>query len=102
MAKKLLSLLGIEVASHVVEIGGVRSQVCTYDSIESLREITEASPVRCLDPEAGKKMMHVIDDAKENGDSVGGIVEVIVEGMPPESAVMFIMTANWTPNWRRQ
>ena len=83
MAKKLLSLLGIEVASHVVEIGGVRSQVCTYDSIESLREITEASPVRCLDPEAGKKMMQVIDDAKENGDSVGGIVEVIVEGMPP-------------------
>ncbi len=83
VAKKLLSLLGIEVASHVVEIGGVRSQVCTYDSIESLREITEASPVRCLDPEAGKKMMQVIDDAKENGDSVGGIVEVIVEGMPP-------------------
>lgn len=83
VAKKLLSLLGIEVASHVIEIGGVKSQVCTYDSIESLREITEASPVRCLDPEAEKKMMKVIDDAKANGDSVGGIVEVVVEGMPP-------------------
>lgn len=83
VAKKLLSLLGIKVASHVVEIGGIRSEVTKYDSIESLSEITENSPVRCLDPEAEKKMMQAIDDAKANGDSIGGIVEVIVEGMPP-------------------
>lgn len=82
VAKKLLALLGIEVASHVVEIGGIKSEVSSYDSIESLREITENSPVRSLDPEAEKKMMKAIDDAKENGDSIGGIVEVIVEGMP--------------------
>jgi chorismate synthase len=83
VAKKLLSLLGIEVASHVVEIGGVRSSVHTYDSISKLKEVTENSPVRCLDPEAEKAMMKAIDDAKANGDSIGGIVEVIVEGMPP-------------------
>ena len=82
VAKKLLSELGIEVASHVVEIGGVKSNVSTYDSIQSLREISEDSPVRCLDPEAGEEMMKAIDTAKENGDSIGGIVEVIVEGMP--------------------
>ncbi len=82
VAKKLLSLLGIEVASHVVEIGGVKSSVSTYDSIQSLREITESSPVRCLDPDAEKEMMNAIDTAKQNGDSIGGIVEVIVEGMP--------------------
>ena len=82
VAKKLLSLLGIEVASHVVEIGGVRSTVTTYESIQQLQEITEASPVRCLDPIAEKEMMNAIDTAKENGDSIGGIVEVIVEGMP--------------------
>lgn len=82
VAKKLLSLLGIEVASHVVEIGGVKSNVRTYDSIEALQEITEKSPVRCLDPEAEKDMIKAIDDAKANGDSIGGIVEVIVEGMP--------------------
>ena len=82
VAKKLLSELGIEVASHVVEIGGVKSNVSTYDSIQSLREISEDSPVRCLDPEAGEEMMRAIDTAKENGDSIGGIVEVIVEGMP--------------------
>ena len=82
VAKKLLSLLGIEVASHVVEIGGVKSDVSTYESIQKLKEISEASPVRCLDPEAEKEMMKAIDTAKENGDSIGGIVEVIVEGMP--------------------
>lgn len=82
VAKKLLSELGIEVASHVVEIGGVKSNMSTYETIESLREISEDSPVRCLDPEAGEKMMRAIDTAKENGDSIGGIVEVIVEGMP--------------------
>lgn len=83
VAKKLLSLLGIKVASHVVEIGGIKSEVHAYDSIESLAEITENSPVRCLDPVAEKKMMQAIDDAKANGDSIGGIVEVVVEGMPP-------------------
>lgn len=83
VAKKLLHLLGIEVASHVLEIGGIRSNVRTYQSMDSLKEITENSPVRCLDPEAEKDMMKAIDDAKENGDSIGGIVEVIVEGMPP-------------------
>jgi chorismate synthase len=82
VAKKLLTLLGIEVASHVVEIGGVRSSVSAYESIQQLQEITEASPVRCLDPKAEKEMMNAIDTAKENGDSIGGIVEVIVEGMP--------------------
>lgn len=83
VAKKLLSSLGIKVASHVVEIGGIKSEVNAYDSIESLAEITENSPVRCLDPVAEKKMMQAIDDAKANGDSIGGIVEVVVEGMPP-------------------
>ncbi|MEK3990988.1 MULTISPECIES: chorismate synthase [Robertmurraya] len=83
VAKKLLSLLGIKVASHVVEIGGIKSEVHAYDSMESLAEITENSPVRCLDPVAEKKMMQAIDDAKANGDSIGGIVEVVVEGMPP-------------------
>jgi chorismate synthase len=82
VAKKLLSLLGIEVASHVIEIGGVRAAEHTYQTIAELQEITENSPVRCLDPEAEKEMMNAIDSAKKNGDSIGGIVEVIVEGMP--------------------
>ncbi|WP_433958614.1 chorismate synthase [Cytobacillus horneckiae] len=82
VAKKLLSLLGIEVVGHVVEIGGISSNKREYSTLEELRTITEESPVRCLDSEAGQKMMDAIDQAKNNGDSIGGIVEVIVEGMP--------------------
>ncbi|PEO97337.1 chorismate synthase [Bacillus wiedmannii] len=82
VAKKVLAELGITVAGHVIEIGGVEAQEITYSSIEELKSITEASPVRCLDKEAGNQMMKAIDDAKANGDSIGGIVEVIVEGMP--------------------
>ncbi|PEN00432.1 chorismate synthase [Bacillus wiedmannii] len=82
VAKKVLGELGITVAGHVIEIGGVQAQEIMYSSIEELKSITEASPVRCLDEEAGNQMMKAIDDAKANGDSIGGIVEVIVEGMP--------------------
>lgn len=82
VAKKLLSLLGIEIASHVIEIGGVKAAETHYQSIAELAEKTESSPVRCIDPVAEKKMMDAIDNAKQNGDSIGGVVEVIVEGMP--------------------
>jgi chorismate synthase len=83
VAKKLLSLLGIEVASHVIEIGGVKAENTSYHSVEELRRTTEESSVRCFDPNAEEKMKAAIDTAKTNGDSIGGIVEVIVEGMPP-------------------
>ncbi|ADY20892.1 chorismate synthase [Bacillus paranthracis] len=82
VAKKVLAELGIAVAGHVIEIGGVQAKETTYRSIEELKSITEASPVRCLDEETGNQMIKAIDDAKSNGDSIGGIVEVIVEGMP--------------------
>ncbi|PFJ11954.1 chorismate synthase [Bacillus thuringiensis] len=82
VAKKVLAELGIKLAGHVIEIGGVQAKEVTYSSIEDLKSITEASPVRCLDEEAGNQMMKAIDGAKANGDSIGGIVEVIVEGMP--------------------
>ncbi len=82
VAKVILAQLGVKVGGHVTEIGGVKAKEIAYESIEELQEKTEASSVRCLDEEAGKLMMKAIDDAKENGDSIGGIVEVIVEGMP--------------------
>ncbi|MEK5324854.1 chorismate synthase [Aeribacillus sp. FSL M8-0254] len=83
VAKKILSELGIQVAGHVIEIGGVRAQKLDYSSLAELKEKTENSPVRCLDENAAQQMMRAIDEAKEKGDSIGGIVEVIVEGMPP-------------------
>lgn len=82
VAKKLLSLLGIEVASHVLEIGGVKANPTPYETIQQLQQVTEDSPVRCFDKETEQQMMDAIDQAKDKGDSIGGIVEVIVEGMP--------------------
>ncbi|MFX3622818.1 MAG: chorismate synthase [Ectobacillus sp.] len=82
VAKRILEELGICVAGHVVEIGGIKAEATAYSSLEELQQITENSPVRCLDAVAGEKMMRAIDEAKKNGDSIGGVVEVIVEGMP--------------------
>jgi chorismate synthase len=82
VAKKVLSELGIQVAGHVLEIGGVKASPAEYESIEQLQQVTELSPVRCFDQKAEEKMIEAIDHAKKNGDSIGGIVEVIVEGMP--------------------
>ncbi|QOR65268.1 chorismate synthase [Cytobacillus suaedae] len=82
VAKKILSQLGIKVAGHVLEIGGVRANPPVYESIEELQTITEQSSVRCFDRNKEQEMMDAIDKAKENGDSIGGIVEVIVEGVP--------------------
>ncbi|MGM0845961.1 MAG: chorismate synthase [Bacillota bacterium] len=83
VAKKLLNELGIKVAGHVREIGGIVARDVSYSTIEELIQKTENSPVRCLDEEAAEKMMGAIDSAKNAGDSIGGVVEVIVEGMPP-------------------
>ncbi|GAA0347614.1 chorismate synthase [Bacillus carboniphilus] len=82
VAKKLLSELGIEIVGHVKEIGGIKAGGVPPVKLSELREKTEASPVRCFDDEAAVKMMQAIDDAKKNGDSIGGIVEVVAEGMP--------------------
>lgn len=82
VAKKLLSELGITVAGHVLEIGGVKAENISYDSLKELKERSENSPVRCLDEAAEVKMMAAIDKAKEDGDSIGGVVEVIVDGLP--------------------
>lgn len=82
VAKKILSLFNINVAGHVLVIGGVEAKEIEVSSIADLQKRSEESPVRCLDKEAETLMMEAIDTAKKNGDSIGGIVEVIVEGVP--------------------
>lgn len=82
VAKKILRELGVKVGGHVLEIGGVKAKSIPYESLEKLQAVTEQSPVRCFDADSEQKMMDAIDKAKENGDSIGGIVEVIVEGVP--------------------
>jgi chorismate synthase len=82
VAKKILAQVGVQIAGHVLEIGGVRAERKSGLSIEEMQRQSEASPVRCLDKKVESQMMERIDDAKQSGDSVGGVVEVIAEGMP--------------------
>lgn len=82
IAKKLLHELGIEVVGHVVEIGGVQANLKNKYTIDEIREGSEKSPVRCLDPEVEQEMMDKIDEAKKKGDTIGGVVEVVVGGVP--------------------
>jgi chorismate synthase len=82
VARKFLSELGIRVAGHVTEIGCVKAQPQDISDLEDLKVKTEESPVRCYDKNVEQEMMDAIDTAKQNGDSIGGIVEVIVEGVP--------------------
>lgn len=85
VAKQLLQELGISTVAHVHEIGGVKADPTSYAnlSMEELRETVEADPVYCADPEASKEMVAAIDGAKERGDTIGGVVEVMIEGCPP-------------------
>ncbi|NGQ94568.1 chorismate synthase [Brevibacillus sp. SYP-B805] len=81
VARQLLEACGIRVAGQVLQIGDVVAKRIDLPIEEQIR-LTEESPVRCLDKEAESRMMAAIDKAKEEGDSLGGIVEVRVEGVP--------------------
>jgi chorismate synthase len=82
VAKKILHELGIEIIGYVKEIGGIKASDKPDLSMKERIRISEESPVRTLDKTVEQQMMDAIDRAKEDGDSIGGITEVLVEGMP--------------------
>ncbi|MCZ0701861.1 chorismate synthase [Natronobacillus azotifigens] len=82
VAKTLLNHLGINIVGYVREIAGIKAEDQKELSFEDKQRISEESPVRCLDDTNGKKMMDAIDQAKADGDSIGGVCEVYVEGLP--------------------
>ena len=84
VCRKLLSDLGINIASRVVQIHETidRSEIPKSISTEELNELADKSPVRCLNKKMEKAMVETIDSAKKKGDSVGGIFEIIATGMP--------------------
>ena len=84
VCRKLLEEVGITVGSRVYQIHTIvdATAVSNDMSLQELNDTVDASPVRCLDKDAEKKMMDVIDEAKNNGDSVGGSFEVIAKGLP--------------------
>lgn len=81
VARLILEECGIRIAGHVIRIGDVVAEPVDL-SFEEMVERAELSPVRCLDQNAEEKMMALIDQAKKEGDSLGGVVETIVQGVP--------------------
>jgi len=81
VCKLLLEQFDIEIGSHVVELGGVVTQP-PVPIPQPLNPASDASPVRCLDPDAEKEMVARIDAAKAAGDTLGGVVEVLALGVP--------------------
>jgi chorismate synthase len=81
VAKRLLGGFQIRVESHVLSIGELRARVPEVLP-EDLNGTSDASPVRTLDREAGQAMVEAIDRAKEEGDTLGGIFEVVARGVP--------------------
>ena len=81
-ANFLEQAVGARVVSHVVELGGVAAPAGVVPLPEDLARLDE-DPVRCLDPEAGAAMVARIDQAHKDGDTLGGVVEVVVHGLPP-------------------
>jgi chorismate synthase len=81
LAKLLLRRIGVEIVSHVVAMGGVSAPAGVRPTPADL-EAVDASPVRCFDPAASEAMVAAIKAAAKQGDSVGGIVEVVAYGVP--------------------
>jgi chorismate synthase len=78
----LRQTLGVEVVSHVVAIGPVTVPDGVVPGPGDTPRIDD-DPVRCADPATSQRMVDEIDDARKSGDTLGGVVEVVVHGLPP-------------------
>jgi len=75
IAKKLLGINGIKTFGYVKQVGDIVALNIDLDEIEN-------NPVRCPDPEVAKEMIELIEDVRREGDSIGGLVEVVSKGVP--------------------
>lgn len=81
IARGLLAEFEVTIVGHVVNLGGV--QIDSHrPSLKEIGKISEASELRCIDKTVEPAMIARIDEAKKNGDSLGGVVEILVEGLP--------------------
>ncbi len=81
IARQLLAAFGVRIGSHLVHLGGVDAHAPTPLPAD-INSAADASPLRCLDPHAEAAMIERIDAAKAEGNTLGGICEVVVTGLP--------------------
>ena len=80
LAKQLLAVFGVEIRSHVVQLGGVPDTPLEVEW-ECVAAIPDEAPLRCADAEAQNRMVALIDEKRREGDTLGGVFEVVARGV---------------------
>ncbi|WP_061602815.1 chorismate synthase [Streptococcus sanguinis] len=82
VAKRLLEEIGVEVASHIVTFGGIDIDVPNNLTVAEIKERAAQSEVSIVNPEREEEIKTYIDQIKKDGDTIGGVIETIVGGVP--------------------
>lgn len=82
LAKQLLSVFGIEISSHVIQLGGI-PQTPLELTWNQIRAIPDDAPLRCADGQVQQQMVQAIDQIREARDTLGGVFEVVAHGVIP-------------------
>ena len=82
VAKRLLEEIGVEVASHIVTFGGIDIDVPNNLTVTEIKERAAQSEVSIVNPEREEEIKDYIDQIKKDGDTIGGVIETIVGGVP--------------------
>lgn len=83
LARQLLSVFGVEIASHVVRLGGIPADDRLLNAPwEKIAAVQDSAVLRCIDPAVEAEMTAAVDAARERGDTLGGTFEVVVRGLP--------------------
>ena len=83
VARQILVQIGVRVASHVVSIGDVATDLATPVGFDAIAALPDDSPTHCADPSVETRMIAAIDAARTAGDTLGGAFEVVATGVPP-------------------
>ncbi len=81
VAKKILTHYNIAVAAYIKQIGSIEAEIA-FKTISELHSATYSDPIYCPDTKASEAMRAVLDQSKAEGDSLGGLIEFIAEGVP--------------------
>ena len=82
VAKRLLEEIGVEVASHIVTFGGIDIDVPDNLTVAEIKERAAQSEVSIVNPEREEEIKAYIDQIKKDGDTIGGVIETVVSGVP--------------------
>ncbi len=82
VAKRLLEEIGVEVASHIVTFGGIDIDVPNNLTVAEIKEKAAQSDVSIVNPEREEEIKAYIDQIKKDGDTIGGVIETVVGGVP--------------------